>query len=131
MGYFSIPTFCSYHGQAPIIRTYDAPPYVPDAFKGGIPFIDIANQAVTSGASYDTQVLVDRSWQDITSELSHVDSPVTQGIVGSANYIIASICTLTKEHPAAICHANIIQRLQVEESGMTSASWKTPLPNRW
>ncbi len=39
-----------------IIRTYDAPPYVPDAFKGEIPFIDIANQAVTSGASYDTQV---------------------------------------------------------------------------
>jgi hypothetical protein len=103
--------------QQKLISTYDAPPYTSSA--GGIPFVDIANKYVLSGASYNPQVLFNSSsqslsWQDIAKSLSNPGSPVAQGILGTANYLTAGICLATQQQPGSVCNAPVIQ--QIEQS---------------
>ncbi len=103
--------------QQKLIDTYDAPPYSSSA--GVIPFVDIANRYVLSGASYNPQVILDSSsqslsWQDIAKSLSNPGSPIAQNILGTANYLTAGICMATQQQPASVCNATVIQ--QIEQS---------------
>jgi hypothetical protein len=103
--------------QQKLIDTYDAPPYSSSA--GGIPFVDIANKYVLSGASYSPQVLFDSSsqslsWQDIAKSLSNPGSSVAQNVLGTANYLTAGICMATQQQPGSVCNTNVIQ--QIEQS---------------
>ena len=98
--------------QQKLIDTYDAPPYLSSA--GSIPFIDIANQYLMQGANFDPQVLSGLSWQEIANELSNPNSNVTKDIVGSANYLTAAICQVTKQQPGTVCTAAPIP--QIEQS---------------
>ncbi len=86
-----------------LVSKYDAPPYVSSGSQGSIPFIDIANQYIVSGASYSPQVLSGLSAQQIASDLSNQSSPVAQGILGTANYLTAAICMTTNQQPASVC----------------------------
>lgn len=95
-----------------ILSVYNAPPYVPAAYQGQVPFIDIGNRYVMSGAAYDVHIIIDRSWQEIAAELANPGSPITQGIIGTANYTIAAICTVTQEQPATVCQRPIIRHIQ-------------------
>jgi hypothetical protein len=109
--------------QQKLIDTYDAPPYTSSA--GGIPFVDIANKYVLSGASYNPQVLFNSSsqslsWQDIAKSLSNPGSPIAQGILGTANYLTAGICMATQQQPGSACNATVIQ--QIEQSLGKSAA---------
>jgi hypothetical protein len=92
--------------------TYDAPPYVTAQGKGGIPFISIGNQYIQISAGYNPQVLSGLSWQQIASDLSNPASPVTQGIVGNANYLTSAICKLTNNQPGNVCQSSAIQSIQ-------------------
>ena len=103
--------------QQKLIDTYDAPPYSNSA--GGIPFVDIANKYVLSGASYNPQVLFNSSsqslsWQDIAKSLSNPGSPIAQSVLGTANYLTAGICIATEQQPGSVCNTNVIQ--QIEQS---------------
>lgn len=98
--------------QQQLINTYDAPPYLSSA--GSIPFIDIANQYVMQGANYDPQLLANHSWDDIAGQLSDKNSDITKAIVGSANYLTATICIATKQQPASVCTVAPIP--QIEQS---------------
>jgi Domain of unknown function (DUF929) len=103
--------------QQKLIGTYDAPPYTSSA--GGIPFVDLANKYVLSGASYNPQVLFNSSsqslsWQDIAKSLSNQGSPITQSVLGTANYLTAGICTATQQQPGRVCNTTVIQ--QIEQS---------------
>ncbi len=49
------------------------------------------------------------SWTDIASGLSDPTNPVTQSIVGTANYISAAICASTKDAPASVCTSPGVQ----------------------
>ncbi|MFL5588797.1 MAG: DUF929 family protein [Ktedonobacteraceae bacterium] len=98
--------------QQNLINKYDAPPYL--SSPGSIPFIDIGNQYVMQGANYSPDILSGHSWQDIAHDLSNSDSPVTQGIVGSANYLTAAICMATNQQPASVCKAGPVP--QIEQS---------------
>jgi hypothetical protein len=95
-----------------LINEYDGPPYLSSA--GSIPFIDIANQYALQGANYSPDILSGHSWQDIAADLSNSDSPITQGIVGSANYLTAAICIATNQQPASVCKADPVP--QIEQS---------------
>ena len=53
---------------------------------------------------------------EITVEF-FAQSPVTQGIVGSANWITATICKVTGKQPAAVCSDPMIERLEQQLSG--------------
>jgi hypothetical protein len=101
--------------QQKLIDTYDAPPYSNSA--GGIPFVDIANKYVLSGASYSPQVLFDSSsqslsWQDIAKSLSNSGSPIAQSVFGTANYLTAGICMATQQQPGSVCNTDVIQKIE-------------------
>ena len=69
----------------------------------GFPFINIGNVALISGATYNPGILAGLSWTDIAGGLDDPTNPVTQAIVGTANYISAAVCASTKNAPASVC----------------------------
>ena len=73
--------------------------------QGAIPFIDFGNKYLISGVSYDPGVLDGLSWATIATDLHNPSSPVTKAIGGTANYITAAICKITKNAPAAVCNS--------------------------
>jgi hypothetical protein len=89
--------------QQNLLTTFNAPPYVPSAAAGSIPFIDFANQGVVSGASYSPQLLAGKSADQIAAALSDPSSPITQAIGGTANAFTTLLCQLTGGQPGAVC----------------------------
>ena len=83
--------------QQALIQKYDA------ANQGAIPFIDYGNKFMSVGASYNPGVLSGLSWTQIAGDLSTPSSAVAQGVLGTANYATAAICTLTGDQPATAC----------------------------
>ena len=71
----------------------------------GYPFVDIGNKVFVIGPSYDPAVLQGLDQSQIASKLSNPQDPVTQAIVGTANYLIAGICAETGNQPASVCSA--------------------------
>ena len=83
--------------QQALIQKYDA------ANQGAIPFIDYGNKFMSVGASYNPGVLSGLSWTQIAGDLSTPSSAVAQGVLGTANYATAAICSLTGDQPATAC----------------------------
>jgi Domain of unknown function (DUF929) len=98
--------------QDALNKKYDAPPYVSQTDAGAIPFIDFANQYMISGASYEASVLQGRTRDENAAELSNASSAVTQGVVGTANVITATICKVTGDKPADVCNNSAVQALE-------------------
>jgi thiol-disulfide isomerase/thioredoxin len=107
--------------QQNLSNTYDAPPYTTSSNAGGIPFIDIGNRYVLSGASYDPAVLRSNpqnpssqplSQQEIANNLVDSNSTVSKDILGSANYLTAAICTMTHQQPGSVCNTPGIQTIE-------------------
>lgn len=76
------------------------------------PFVDIGNQYVAVGASYDPTILLDsslNSWQNIANALSDPHSTASKAILGTANYMTAAICNLTNQQPGSVCASPTIQ----------------------
>jgi hypothetical protein len=69
----------------------------------GFPFVDIGNKYFVLTPSYDPAVLSGLDQEDIASKLSNPKDPVTQAIVGTANYLTAAICATTGQKPASAC----------------------------
>lgn len=80
------------------------------------PFVNIGNQYVAVGANYYYTVLQDNGsaiqWQDIASTLTNTKSPIAQGILGTANYMTAAICSVTNQQPSTVCGSSVIQQIQ-------------------
>jgi hypothetical protein len=72
----------------------------------GYPFLDIGNKVFVYYPSYDPSVLEGLNQSDIAAKLTNPDDPVTQGIVGTANYITAGICSITNGQPGSVCQAS-------------------------
>jgi hypothetical protein len=89
--------------QQALLNKYDAPPYVPSADAGAIPFVDYGNKYLTVGASYNPGLLQGLTWSQVAADLRNPASPVAKGILGTANYMTAAICGLTGNQPAAVC----------------------------
>jgi thiol-disulfide isomerase/thioredoxin len=87
--------------QQALIGKYD-----PGTSSGSpIPFIDIGNKYVEVGnlQSYGPTVLSGKTWSEIGAALSQPNSAIAKGILGSANYMTAGICTLTGNQPSTAC----------------------------
>ncbi|MBX6772824.1 MAG: DUF929 family protein [Chloroflexi bacterium] len=106
--------------QNALLARYDAPPYVSPASAGAIPFLDIANQFVVTGASFSPEVLAGRSWDQIAASLANPTSDQARGIVGAANVITAAICRTTDDQPAAVCGQPAIVRIEQTLAGLTA-----------
>ena len=86
--------------QSSLLTTYDA--------AGSIPFLDIGNKYVITGASYSPQVLQGLSREQIAAQLNDPSSPVAQAIDGSANYITAAISKVTGSQPSSVANSATI-----------------------
>ena len=93
--------------QAALISKYDAPPYVPSADKGAIPFVYIGGKYLISGASALPSVLSGKSWASIASSLKDPSSAVAKAVDGTANYITAAICKTTNDQPSSVCTSSV------------------------
>jgi thiol-disulfide isomerase/thioredoxin len=93
------------------ITKYSSPTYLSGATAGEVsyPFIDIDNQALISGASYNPGILTGSTHQSIAAGLKDASNPITQAIVGTANYISAAICAGTKQQPSSVCASSGVQ----------------------
>jgi hypothetical protein len=94
--------------QQALVSKYDAPPYVSSQSQGSIPFVDIGNKYMISGASYSPQVLQGKTWSQISAALSQPSSPIAQGAVGTANMITAAICKTTGNKPSSVCTSKAV-----------------------
>jgi hypothetical protein len=63
-----------------VLNTYATPTYIPGAQADsvGLPFIDIGNVALISGASFNPGVLAGMTWTDIAGHLTDPSNPATR-----------------------------------------------------
>lgn len=105
--------------QQNLLNTYDVPPYTTQS--GSIPFIDIANQYILIGGSFNVQDLQNLQWENIANSLSDSTSPVAKDILGTANYMTAGICMTTHQQPGSVCNTQVIQKIE-QSLGKSSIS---------
>ena len=85
---------------------YDTSKYIkglPATDDGSIPFMSLGNKFLVSGASFTPAALAGLSRNAIAQDLKTTSSPVTEAIITSANYLTASICSLTNNQPSTVC----------------------------
>lgn len=87
--------------QQQLMNTYDS--------NGGIPFLLIGGKYVGS-TPYNPQVLSGRTQQQIASNLSDPSQQTTQDIIGNANLLTATICSVTGGAPSSVCQSTGVQK---------------------
>jgi hypothetical protein len=97
--------------QRHLFATYDNPPYVSKESSDGIPFVDFGGAYLIDGATYNPALLQGKSLQEIAATLRDPSSLVSQGAIGAANTITATICLLTDNRPATVC-TDTVQALE-------------------
>lgn len=93
----------------------------------GFPFVDIGNVYTAVGVSYDYTILLDgqgnpQPWSTIANSLHTQKTPYAQGILGTANYMTAGICSLTGQKPGNVCNTPVIQQIEQEMSKAPSST---------
>lgn len=102
--------------QQALMDKYNAPPFVERA--GSIPFLDLGNQFLQTGASVSPQLLAGLSHDEIAAQLaSNPSGPVAQAILGSANAFTAALCVLTDGQPGEVCDSAAATAYQAEVRG--------------
>jgi len=77
-----------------------------DRYSGGaIPFVDIGNRYVVTGAQYLPSTLANMTWAQVAAAMRDPSSAVARDIDGAANMITAAICKLTHGQPASVCNS--------------------------
>jgi hypothetical protein len=89
--------------QEALVRKYNAPPYVSAQAAGSIPFVDLGNQGLISGASFSPQLLAGKTAEEIAAALTDPSSPITKAVGGTANAITTMLCQLTNNQPGTVC----------------------------
>jgi len=98
--------------------TYAAPPY--SFVNDGIPFVDVGNSFLMNGALASPAVLENLSLDQIASDLGDPSNPVAQVVDGSANYIIASLCSIAGSPDVPICSASFVTQAQTSMTKTTN-----------
>jgi hypothetical protein len=83
----------------------------------GYPFVDIAGQYANDASNaypggFDQSVLSGKDWSQIAGALSNAHDPITQGIIGNANYLTAAICMVTHQQPGRACNTATIRHIE-------------------
>lgn len=92
--------------QLALFDKYDTSKFIkglPSTDNGSIPFMSIGNKFLISGASFTPATLAGLSRTSIAQGLTTTTSPITEAILTSANYLTASICSLTNNEPSTVC----------------------------
>ncbi len=86
--------------------------YEPDPNTRGYPFIDFGNKLILKGPIYNPAVLAGKSWSQIAAVLHDPSSPITQNVVGAANYVTGAICKMTNNQPSDVCSSPAVTAVQ-------------------
>lgn len=90
--------------ETALLNKYQSPTFLgAGSDPQAIPFMDIGNKVLVSGASYSPAILQGLTRAQIAGDLSDPKSPVTQAIVATANYLSASVCASDGQQPASVC----------------------------
>ncbi len=87
--------------QQQLMSTYDS--------GGGIPFLLIGGK-FQGTTPYSPQDLAGRTQQEIATNLSDPSQQTTQDIIGNANLLTATICSLTHGAPSKVCQSPGVQK---------------------
>jgi len=87
-----------------VLDTYAGSRFVPGNTEGiSFPYIDVDNQVLFSGSTYQPGILAGLSQSDIAGVLTDPTDPLTKAIIGTADYLTASICRGTGGQPSTVC----------------------------
>jgi hypothetical protein len=104
--------------QDQIMRTYDAPPYVPARSTGAVPFVDFGNRFLQTGSAFSPQVLGQLDQDQIAAELAtNPTGEIAAALYGSANAFTAILCQLTGGQPGEVCASPAATAYQAEVGG--------------
>ena len=87
--------------QQQLMSTYDS--------GGGIPFLLIGGKFVGS-TPFSPQDLAGKNQQEVASSLSNSSQQTTQDIIGNANLLTATICSITNGEPSTVCQSPGVQK---------------------
>jgi hypothetical protein len=76
--------------------------------QDSLPFIDLGNGVVTVGASSSPSVLEGLTLTQIGSDIQEPTSPVAKAVDGTANYLIAALCSMVDGLQPDICNSPTI-----------------------
>jgi hypothetical protein len=79
--------------------------------QGAWPFLDVGNRFY-SEALFSPAVLQGKTANQIASALSHPSSPIAQAVDGSANVVIAAVCSITGNQPSSVCGTGTITSIE-------------------
>ncbi|HVC15293.1 MAG TPA: DUF929 family protein [Acidimicrobiales bacterium] len=71
--------------------------------SGNIPFVDVGNKVIFSGASFNPQPLQTLSRKTIAAALKNPSNSVGKMVLGTSNYMSAAICSIDGGKPGAVC----------------------------
>lgn len=70
----------------------------------GIPFVDVGNRYIWSGASYLPGTLSGNTWSSIIASLSSGNNQIASSIYSNADAITTAICKIDGNKPYSVCH---------------------------
>jgi hypothetical protein len=94
--------------QQQVLVTYNAPPYVPAASAGAVPFVDFGNRFLMTGSAFSPGLLKGLTHEQIAAALVDPASPVAQALLGAANAFTAALCDLTNGEPGEVCRSGAV-----------------------
>jgi len=92
-----------------LLHRYDGAPYVPGT--GTVPFVDVANRLVVSGAGigFSPGVFQGKTMSQVADDLSDPTRADTEAVLGEANLLSAVICAADVDKPHAVCNSPGVQ----------------------
>jgi hypothetical protein len=92
-------------GQKASFNQYDA--------HGSLPFVDLGNGVVTIGANASPLVLEGLTLSQIGADLQEPTNPVAQAVDGTANYLIAGMCSMITGTQPPICNSPAVTTARI------------------
>ncbi|MGH9291820.1 MAG: hypothetical protein ACRDZ6_03450, partial [Acidimicrobiales bacterium] len=100
-----------------LVSAYDTATYFSGPEPGGIPFVDMGNRFIESGAPfYSTATqnppisLAGYSWAQIVASLqAPIAGSPGQAILGAANHYVAAFCQMTGGKPGSVCDQSFVK----------------------
>ena len=77
-----------------------------------IPFIDFGNKYGIAGASYSSDPLVGKSFDEIAAASADPSTDIGKSVLGTANVFTATICNVTDGKPGSVCNDPTITKLR-------------------
>ena len=96
----------------------------------GFPFMNIGDRYLLTAVSYDPATLRSNPQDQNSSPLSHQDiagqlssgNQLSKNILGTANYLTAATCAITKNQPSTVCGDSAIQKIEASLSSGKQSS---------